>query len=1037
MNYHATARGYERIKGLWPYDGVLDKEPSNLLVVRVTEAQSTLTGSNWTLGGRVFWGDEQDPDANEGIILDWAWTPFRELYIAQVRGRFPKALDTIEDATLGTTLYLDLTVNASNVADMYGIDGLYSTGAALVTDRSTMALTFLGSAAVTTGTRFNTYRGLVPGLGPIVGGWQYDDDVYVVRGAYTVQFYDGGQVLGRPIRAGDIVRVPYGSSGGLEYVRVLYVKKEEGFWEDGSAAGYLVLGPSDGNAASSPTYHTDDIRNLADPAIGEDILLKSGTTVLATVETYTSPGYNPHTDPRASVVWKGTATGWEPVNTGWSIRFSEGTNAPNVPYSPLFQNNVVSSVRSSGEFLATSGAQTAGIGGFIDWVNPGNITADDGSYATSNLANTQTTERLFAGFSTSIMPITDARIVGIKVTIQALQTGTGTPHTALVSLRYPNYDLESANLSSLTELGVSADNYTFGGEDDLWGIEEITPEQINSADFGVDITYTNASGATGQVEIDYVSVEVFYVPNKERVYFYSGNVDLTYGDVSAYEHSDGQFSSGLAVGTLYFDIPNHAANDIEGSIGSVTRGFEIRTGPVGTGELVGYVAAPAEYNLLPAWSAMQEAESRYQVIKANFFENDSSEAIYGANGAGPAFTFNSSGFFFIKTPLARLVDKPRHVAFHDNKLALGFGPGFVALSAAGAPNDFFGTTGSEPSLWGVGDKVTGLVSLPGKVLCVLSESSVRTLEGSGEETGTMRVVSASSGAKEYTAAMIGEPVFADNYGVTTLSATDKYGDFAISQLTSAVQSWTRDRVQLEGDVDVAYQGPVAGIAARGHNQYRLFYPDGHILTLFFNKEGAIEPMFMHYQSRYLATNVNDPTAPVRFVPTWIDSSILSTGRERIVMGNSRGEVHVLDATNQTYVVNSAGVVEGVNTPCWIITNPLALGRPGGLSKTMYAEFGGRYPSVTTLYARSDTNYHFDHVSNVSEYGTEVVAGDADDVPYRGLRAELIRPYLPTLTDGATFRLVSLLNGTDPHVLQSLIIRASNAAVNRNRAPKEY
>ncbi len=67
----------------------------------------------------------------------------------------------------------------------------------------------------------------------------------------------------------------------------------------------------------------------------------------------------------------------------------------------------------------------------------------------------------------------------------------------------------------------------------------------------------------------------------------------------------------------------------------------------GGGLLIATVTSAPEYNLLPSSAEIEAANSKYEVILANYYENDDAEAIYGVTGAGPAFTFDGNNFSLI------------------------------------------------------------------------------------------------------------------------------------------------------------------------------------------------------------------------------------------------------------------------------------------------------------------------------------------------------------------------------------------------------
>ncbi len=69
--------------------------------------------------------------------------------------------------------------------------------------------------------------------------------------------------------------------------------------------------------------------------------------------------------------------------------------------------------------------------------------------------------------------------------------------------------------------------------------------------------------------------------------------------------------------------------------------------------------------------------------------------------------------------------------------------------------------------------------------------------------------------------MLGEPLFADQYGIRSLSATDAYGNFAMGTSTGLVKPL----------YDMMRGGIKTSAIVRAKNQYRLFADGGQVLSL--------------------------------------------------------------------------------------------------------------------------------------------------------------------------------------------------------------
>jgi len=221
------------------------------------------------------------------------------------------------------------------------------------------------------------------------------------------------------------------------------------------------------------------------------------------------------------------------------------------------------------------------------------------------------------------------------------------------------------------------------------------------------------------------------------------------------------------------------------------------------------------------------------MISYNFFASEDRNAIYGVNGAGPAFWYDGTTLDFILTGVELGTDKPRHIAPHLHRLALGYIWGEVYVSEPGEPTEYDGV--DFAATFGFGDKITGLMPTAGDVLAVFTESATHALAGAaGDDANPPRqnVINHKVGAIEYTVQNIGNrPVFASFRGIETLETMDQFGDLFTAPLTYDVSPWLLDRLQSAAGVETTDKSVVNSVVVRNKNQYRLFFADGYVLTL--------------------------------------------------------------------------------------------------------------------------------------------------------------------------------------------------------------
>ena len=146
-----------------------------------------------------------------------------------------------------------------------------------------------------------------------------------------------------------------------------------------------------------------------------------------------------------------------------------------------------------------------------DWLNPLNIMASDGAWATRSLPPVQTSGRLNPGVFGFSIP-SDATIDGVIARVEHHQT-TGyliVDTVALVTtgaVESPNHASESLSVP------IGADGFSFyGSETDLW-FGSLTPADVNAPGFGLAVKYHNADGvATDEVFVDAFQLTVYYTP---------------------------------------------------------------------------------------------------------------------------------------------------------------------------------------------------------------------------------------------------------------------------------------------------------------------------------------------------------------------------------------------------------------------------------------------------------------------------------------------------------------------------------------------
>lgn len=477
---------------------------------------------------------------------------------------------------------------------------------------------------------------------------------------------------------------------------------------------------------------------------------------------------------------------------------------------------------------------------------------------------------------------------------------------------------------------------TVGGEEELFNLGAVPASDFLDYAFGVRFYPTVVAKPAYAAEGDCV-VRVMINAMKIRVYFDAGSVEYYFaspdktqvlkGTLVAYNVADGDFQNGDASGTLQL-AP--FLEQIDGTQTWIGDDWTIHSGyPVTDRNQIGTVAIRGrndgvgmEYNSLPGQDMIYDNRSRYVFITANFYGDINLESIYGANGLGRAFAYNGENFYKIYTQPDPDKDMPRHVAFHHTHLALGYYDGRVDISVVGEPYNFSGLDGA--SSWAIGDSVTGLLPLTGAILGVFCKKSIVGISGTTVDNFATQTLSPSLGAVEYTITNMGYPVYANAYGVYTLSQTQQYGDYLGTPLSQQVSPWLRPRLirKYTSNKEVVVAWPV-----RSKNQYKLAFSDGYVMSMTMNYGQQSSPTFskqMYFLRPEEATVLlfADAIDPIylqeSLYPIAISSELDDSGEERIHVAHRWPREQT--APNPAIVFINNGSINSIeNAPPWFVT----------------------------------------------------------------------------------------------------------------------
>lgn len=471
-------------------------------------------------------------------------------------------------------------------------------------------------------------------------------------------------------------------------------------------------------------------------------------------------------------------------------------------------------------------------------------------------------------------------------------TKVGSDMSADVIIKRSDFTLDEEGISEGYKWTSFSSNLKFqaivGSKDLLFGIGTISVQDFIAKSVGLKFTADTSSLPT-TIEEGSGCVRFKLDTAKLRVYFDAGSVEYYFtspdkssvikGTLVAANVLNGDLRNGDGSGTLQL---SEELEVISGSSYSIGADWTVHSQyPPTDANRIATVEKDMSYNALNSYAETFLNRSRYQFITANFYGDERLNSIYGVNGVGRAFSYNGRDFYKIYTQPEQEKDRPRHLAEHHLHLALGYQEGRVDISVVGEPYNFAGVSGA--SSWGVGDGVTGLLKLSGTILGIFGSNSISGLSGTTVDNFAVQTISPKLGALEYTVVDMSYPVYANSYGIYTLSQTQQYGDYLGNPLSQDISPWLRPRLIRKdiSDYEVVVAWPV-----RSKNQYRLAFADGYVLTMTMNNGQQSAPTFSH--QKYFT----DASA---IVPSAVSSQLDEGGEERIHLSDSPA----LDITSQT------------------------------------------------------------------------------------------------------------------------------------------
>ena len=287
-------------------------------------------------------------------------------------------------------------------------------------------------------------------------------------------------------------------------------------------------------------------------------------------------------------------------------------------------------------------------------------------------------------------------------------------------------------------------------------------------------------------------------------YYEIEGVNNGYTSASGYERYDGQPSpSGVALErdadlNITGDVAREAARALilpvpgEGEVKGVHifqgEVYAFRNG-VGETDCNMYKESASGWSLIqnfanPITAKVEAINFRFSLYPGG---SPNTEVMLWVDGANGLMTYDGTTVATITYPAG--IGYPELIGAWKNRCFISFEGGHLLFSAVGDPSDW--TTASITGEIFIGGDITTIKEAPGGILVVASRESIQLLYYESLDADFIFRMEEFSGVSgmipDTVQRILGTLYYVDDRGVTTLEATDAYGDFASNSIDKKVQ----------------------------------------------------------------------------------------------------------------------------------------------------------------------------------------------------------------------------------------------------------
>jgi len=310
-----------------------------------------------------------------------------------------------------------------------------------------------------------------------------------------------------------------------------------------------------------------------------------------------------------------------------------------------------------------------------------------------------------------------------------------------------------------------------------------------------------------------------------------------YVSLAGYERYDGQETPSTIPADADNFVLREAARTAIGEVGGINGTGPVRGSFTYEGDVyafrdkTGSVEAGLYKSTLAGWveidtSAEPLAAGGNYSFSENYYANGGlGLVVMWANGVDKARVFDGTTVTKIDNSGMDPNDKPVFILGTWDRIILGYPGGSVQMSVTSEPLNWTGLGTLELQ---TGYEITSISAMLGDTVVVTGRTKISIVRRVDAADYSIELFSDVVGAYPYTVQKLFDTlIFMSDMGVTTLQATQEFGDFGTSSVSEKIK-----RTLLKYKEKVT-----CSVVVRQLNQYRLYFSDGRFLVFsFYNKK---------------------------------------------------------------------------------------------------------------------------------------------------------------------------------------------------------